>query len=659
MSQTRQLNAILFADIQNFTAIVQQDESGAKLLKDKFHKVVETEVKKHHGRIVNFAGDGVFCVFRSAVSAVLASIDIQLQMTTEPIVPLRIGIHLGDVIVESKDIFGDAVNVASRVESFSVPGAVLITDLIFHEVKNHPEISTSSLGLFEFKNVNEHVEIFAVTNKGLTVPEASKLKGKGKAVFRNKYKFTAFFVILILIVFSVIYFNYFRLSTDDKSIAVVPFKNLSNDPREEYLSDGITEDILTSLANISDLKITSFASTSQYKGSKKNIKQIAKELNVAYILEGSVQRWGNKLRITAQLIDGKNEYHIWANNYDEPFSEVLSIQTKVSNEIASSLKAKLTAGEKKRIDKVSTHNTEAYKLYLMGRYHQNLRTKNNLDTAIQFFEKAIKKDPDYALAYSGIADSYTILFDNGYLPFDSIASKAKAAVNKALLLDSSLAEVKASYAIYLSSIEGNGTAAIKELDNIVKYNPNYASAFQWYAIELTAKGRFNDAVEMINKAIVLDPRSKRIYFSKALIYFFKKDYNQSIAVLKSAPDNFSTDANYIYFLSQLYYFNQKTDSAKYFAKLCNNEILLLVIKKDKARLKQLILEKSLEHRFSAEEIATFYTMANEKDSAFAWLKKSIANKEYGGLKFLALNPFWDPLRSDYRFSLLLQNSGIQ
>jgi adenylate cyclase len=659
MAHKRQLAAVLFADIEGFTALVQQDEDRAKTIKDKFHKTLETFLKLHHGRVIQFQGDGVCCMFRSAVDAVLAAVEIQQEMLREPQVPLRVGIHLGDIIVEGKEIFGDGVNIASRVESFAVAGGVFITDIVYREIRNHNDIKTISLGKYEFKNVNELVEIYAICNQGLVVPHQKRLIGKGKAVTNKKYWVRIGIATLILASVTFLYLNFFKNVVYDKTIAVIPFINVSNNPNEEYLSDGITEDILTSLSNVADFKVTSFSSTRQYKGSTKTIRQIASELHVAYVLEGSVQRSGDKVRITAQLIEAKDEYHVFAKNYDESFSEILAIQSKVANEVASALQTKLSPGEKQKIEKHATLNTDAYQLYLKGRFHWNLRTKQGLDSSIQFFFKAINLDPNYALAYSGIADAYTILCDNGFLSVDSVLSKTKSAVDEALALDSTLPEVKASYAIYLSSMEGNSSAAIRELENIIQFNPNYASAFQWYAIELTAKGKYELAKEMIEKAIVLDPRSKRIYLTKALIYLFAKDINVAINILKQAPDNFYSDPAYLEFLANLYYLKGETDSAAYYARLGNYDILLDIIKKDKSALQKIILKKTEEEGITAEEIANFYTMAGEKDSAFVWLNRSVENKEYGALKFLAVSPYWDPLRGDPRFALLLQNSGIR
>src|SRR5215510_6723996 len=186
MAQKRQLLAILFADVQGFSALVEADESRAKTMLDKFHRLAENSFRTHHGRIVSFQGDGVCCIFRSAVDAVVAAVEVQLQMLQEPKVPLRIGIHLGDVIVEGRDIFGDGVNIASRVESFAVPGSILITEIVYHEIRNQSDIKSVSLGKYEFKNVKEFIEIYAICNAGLTIPHQKKLTGKGKPVSNRR-----------------------------------------------------------------------------------------------------------------------------------------------------------------------------------------------------------------------------------------------------------------------------------------------------------------------------------------------------------------------------------------------------------------------------------------------------------------------------------------
>jgi TolB-like protein/Tfp pilus assembly protein PilF len=659
MSPKRELVAILFADVQGFTALVQEDEAKAKAIKDKFQNTTEVHLKKYHARIIRFQGDGVFCLFKSATNAVMSAIEIQQQMLLEPKVPLRIGIHLGDVIIEGKEVFGNGVNIASRVQSFAVPGGIFISDLIYNEIRNNRNVSAVCMGKYKFKNVNDPVEIYAVSNAGLVVPVHNKLSGKGRLLQTKRMWVLRITVIFAAILLLLIYANYFNKTVDDKSVAVIPFINLTNNPAEEYLSEGITEDILTSLSNVSGLKVTSFTSTRQYKGTTKTIKQIASELHVAYILEGSVQHAGDQIRITAQLIKAKDDAHVWAEHFDESFNEILSIQSLVSKKVASALETKLSAVEQKKIENHATLNIEAYQLYLKGRHYWNLRTHDGLDSSIVYFLKAIKSDPEYALAYSGVADSYTILCDNGYTLVDSVALKAKTAIDRALTIDSSLAEVKASYAIYLSSIEGNGSAAINILSAVVEGNPNYASAFQWYAVELSAKGKFETAGEMIDKAIVLDPRSKRIYFTKSLIYLFAREFPKAIKVLKEAPDSFSSDPSYVDFLANLYYLKGNTDSAAYYARQCNDEILLNIFKKDKVALQMAINRKSREDGVTAEDIANFYAKAGSKDSAFAWLTKSVLRKEYGGLKFLAVSPNFDPLRNDRRFDLLLQNSGIR
>lgn len=659
MSPKRELVAILFADVQGFTTLVQDDEANAKIIKDKFQNASEVYLKKYQGRIIQFQGDGVFCLFKSATNAVMSAIEIQQKMLSEPKVPLRIGIHSGDVIIEGKEVFGNGINIASRIQSFAVPGGIFISDLIYNEIRNNKSISAICMGKYKLKNVNDPVEIYAISNAGLIVPAFNKLTGKGLVLKSKKIRVLSITIIITAIVVLFIYVHYFNKTVNDKSVAVIPFINLTGNPAEDYLSDGITEDILTSLSNISGLKVTSFTSTRQYRGTKKTIKQIANELNVAYILEGSVQHAGDQIRITAQLIKAKDDEHVWAQHFDESFSEILSIQSLVSKKVSSALETKLSADEQKKIENHATLNVDAYQLYLKGRNYLNLRTHDGLDSSIVYFLNAIKSDPQYALAYSGIADTYTILCDNGYVQVDSVAFKAKTAIDNALNIDSSLAEVKASYAIYLSSIEGNGSAAIDILSAVVEGNPNYASAFQWYAIELSAKGKFETALEMVNKAIVLDPRSKRIYFTKALIYLFSRDFTQAITVLKEAPDSFSSDSSYTDFLANLYFLKGEADSSIYYARQCGNEILINILKGNKVAIQSSINRKSKEDGVTYEDIANFYAKAGEKDSAFEWLNKSVQSREYGGLKFLAVSPNFDPLRDDRRFDLLLQNSGIR
>jgi TolB-like protein/class 3 adenylate cyclase len=671
--QNRQLVAILFTDIVGYTQLMQHDEEKAMEAIKRHMEVLEKSVALHKGQVQEYYGDGSFSIFFSAFEAVRCAIDVQHQMRNHPPVPLRIGLHMGEILFEGKKVFGDAINIASRIQTLGLANAVLFSKEIMENIKNQHEFKTVSLGSFEFKNVDEPIEVFALTNEGFTVPKREQMDGKLKVQPSSParknllnilpVKMVLGILAVLLIIGLIFFYPGLRFNTpgpgSNKSLAVLPFLNIGGDKENEFFCDGITEDIISQLSQISDLKVISPASSMKYKESAKSLKQISKELSVSAIMKGSFQRLGNRIKLTAELIDAATEKHLWKNSYENTYEEVFNIQQDVTRQIAKALNTTLSTEESEKLGKASTLNTNAYELYLKGRYYWNKRTKPDLLTALHYFGKSISADPDFARAYSGMADTYTILSDNGFVPVDSVAFLAKEAVQKALSLDSGLAEVRASHAIYLSIMEGNITLAMQELKKAILFNPNYASAFQWYAIEVMSKGKFEEAEYNLDRAILLDPLSERIYFSKALLYYYSRNYSRAITHLQTAAESASSPAEYNQFISDIFYLQKQLDSARHYARLSGNSLWIDFMKPDLLSFKKQIMELAFKKSVPAEEIAFYYTLANEKDSAFRWLDICIKNKEYAGIKFFAISPQWDPLRSDPRFSIILQNSGIR
>ncbi len=368
---TRLLAAIMFTDMVGYTALMQEDEHKAKSNRDRHRKTLQESISMHQGKILQYFGDGTLSTFTSAIDAVKCAMEMQIAFQKEPVIPVRIGIHLGDIVITDDEIIGDGVNVASRIESLAVAGSVFISDKVYDEIKNHSSIETQSLKTFEFKNVDKPIEVFAVSNRGLVVPKLEEISGKTK-VQRNKPSWILYSVIGLLAIIAGYYiFNHIsKTGTEkgnlEKSIAVLPFVNMTNDPEQEYFSDGITEDILTLLSKVADLRVVSRTSTLQYKNTTKTIPQIGKELGVSTVLEGSVRKSANQVRITAQLIDAKTDEHIWAETYDREISKIFDIQTEVARKILLVLKAKLTSREEKRLDKPITSEITAYDYYLRG-----------------------------------------------------------------------------------------------------------------------------------------------------------------------------------------------------------------------------------------------------------------------------------------------------
>ncbi|MEO5907235.1 MAG: adenylate/guanylate cyclase domain-containing protein, partial [Saprospiraceae bacterium] len=448
MPQSRQLAAIMFTDIVGYTQMMQADEHKTVTVIKHYNSTLEKWVAQYHGHVVNYYGDGSLCTFSSVTDAVHCSIELQKELRINPAVPLRIGLHIGEVFFEDGKALGDGVNVASRIQSLGQENTILISAEIHDKIKNNPSITSISLGQFDFKNVNKPIEVFALTNDGLFVPQRKNITGKLSSVQSTKRIRIAILSLMLLLLSAFFVLSKYKSSktiTDtDLSIAVLPFTDMSQHQDQGFFSDGLTEDIITQLAKIKVFKITSRTSVMQYKNNRKSIKEIGKELGVAHILEGSVRRSGDQVRITAQLIIASTDEHLWVESYDRSMNDIFSIQTDIATQIAKALQAKLSQEEKLDIEKKYTDNTEAYQLYLQGRYYWNKRLEEPVKKSIELFNQAIKEDPTYALAYAGLGDAYLMLGVYSVLKPNESFPLAKSYAEKALQFDPTLGEAYAT-----------------------------------------------------------------------------------------------------------------------------------------------------------------------------------------------------------------------
>jgi TolB-like protein/class 3 adenylate cyclase len=477
MQHHRQLAAILFTDIVGYTSLMQRDEQGAVEAIKKHRMILESQVKNHQGEIIEYFGDGSLCIFSSATEAVRCAMQIQNEMKAEPVIPLRIGIHIGEIFFEDKRVMGDGVNLASRIQSLGEAGSVLFSKEIADKIRNHQEFKTESLGFFGLKNVDEPMEIFALSNPGITVPKKEKMSsrmplGEAKIKHGNAYKWIG---ALLVIIVAIIVWYYNRTTAmraftgKDKSIAVLPFSNISNDSLQNYFSDGITEEIITQLSKIADLKVISRTSVMQYKNTQKNIRQIAKELGVSTVLEGSVRRDGNTVRITAQLIDAGTDKHIWSEKYDGNANEIFAIQTNVAQEIAREMNATLTVEESKRLGKKPTASVAAYEEYLKA-------NQVPFSQAEGLLLSALKKDSTFAPAWARLAYVYSKM--GNFRPLDA-PSYIRKSLNAALTAIEYGPELSESHMIFgdiLKTITLNPALSIKELQKSISLNPSNAEA---------------------------------------------------------------------------------------------------------------------------------------------------------------------------------------
>jgi TolB-like protein/class 3 adenylate cyclase/Tfp pilus assembly protein PilF len=492
----------MFVDIVGFTTMGQRSESLALGVVDESRGLLRPVFLRHSGREVKTMGDGFLVEFANSLDAVRCAYDIQrasrefnFSLPEDKRFRLRVGVHLGDVVESGGDIFGDAVNVASRVEPLAAEGGICISRQVYDQVRNKFELPLISLGERVLKNVSAPVEVFRVGLPWEEVRAQASTEAEPNGLDRRR-------------------------------VAVLPMKNMSPDPNDEYFADGMTEELITTLSKVGNLTVLARTSISQYKDTTKRVSTIANELQAGTLIEGSVRKAGNKVRITVQLLDGKSEGHFWAENYDRNLDDVFEIQSNVAKNVSEALAVRLAPTEKKLIDRKATSSSEAHTLYLKGRFYWNQRARDNAEKALEYFKKAVELDPEFALAYSGISDCYNILADYGWMKKAEALPLARQFALKALSLDNDLAEAHASLGLSHDE-DWNFTAMESELKRALELRPNYAIAYHWYTLMLSKLGRNQEAYEMELKGLESDPYSPILQTGVALTLYFLRRYAEA------------------------------------------------------------------------------------------------------------------------------------
>ena len=519
MPQHRQLAAIMFTDIEGYTAAMQRDEEQALFMKDRHRDVLQQKHTEFNGRIIQYYGDGTLSIFHSAVEAVECALQMQQIFCQTPNVPVRIGLHLGDIIINDNHVFGDGVNLASRIESLSVPGAVLISDKIKDEIRNHPEFHTVSVGTYHLKNVERPVEVFALNNDGIVKPDINSIFGKAELVKPVVKKIPSAHKTAAPV---------FR-----HSIAVLPFHNMSNDPEQDYFSDGVAEEILTSLSTLKQLKVAGRASSFQFRGTERDLREIGEKLGVKTVLEGSVRRQANRIRVTVQLVNIQDGYQLWSERYDRNMDDIFAVQDEIALSVTENLKLRLLENEKKKIRKPATQNTEAYELYLKGRFYLN-RRGGSIMKGIKYFQLAVDLDPDYALSHTGLADAHLLSASYGLVYPKDAGEKAREAAETAIKLNPLLCEPYSSLGFYYTCFAWDWSMAEKFFQKSFDINPAYAQAHYWYGLDyLTwSVGDFEKAERHGKIAIELEPLSSICYGMYAPMLHAQGKFHETIAVCR-------------------------------------------------------------------------------------------------------------------------------
>jgi adenylate cyclase len=476
----RRLTAILATDVVGYSRLMGTNETGTlAVLKALQTDFIDGKIAEHQGRIVKLTGDGMLVEFPSVVNAVACAAEVQRGMRDRNAgvpqdrrIEFRIGVNLGDVIVEGEDIFGDGVNVAARLESIAKPGGIAISGSVRDQVGNRLDLAFEDMGEQTLKNIERPIHVYSVS---LSNPAGWDTKDTGPAQ---------------------------QEQLERPSIAVLPFDNMSGDPEQEYFSDGITEDIITDLSKISGLFVVARNTAFIYKGKPIKVQQVGQELGVAFILEGSVRKAGSRVRVTGQLINSKDGGHVWADRYDRDLTDIFAIQDEITHAIVEQLKVKLLPQERKVIGQAPTDNVEAYTYYLRGRQFLRRESKSYYQLARRMFAKAVELDPLYARAYAGIADCDSFLFLQYHVDvgIDSILATSA----KALDLEEGLAEAHASRGLALSLGQRYGEATA-EFEQAIALDPNSFEAHYFYARACFGQGKLERAAELFERAAEIKP----------------------------------------------------------------------------------------------------------------------------------------------------------
>ncbi len=476
-SGERRLGAIMFTDLVGYSSITSLDEGQALKLLEAHRGLLQPIFGKHGGTVVKTIGDGFLVEFASAVEAVDCAVKAQEEMrhsnenrAQNERVLIRIGIHVGDVVHSGGDILGDAVNVAARLQPLAAPGGICVTRQVVDQVQGRVRYKIVRVGIRELKNIRHQVELYMVeVPKRLTESEEPIL--------------------------------------DPRRIAILPLANLSADPNDRYFADGMTDELISTVSRISELSVISRTSIMRYKDTTMPIGEIGRELSAGTLLEGSVRKAGNKVRITTQLIDAKNDRHLWTQSYDRDLTDIFAIQGDIAEQVAGALKIRLLSKEKEALEQRPTGSPESYSLYLKGRYFWNERTKENVKKAIRYFEEAVRLDPSFSLAYSGLADCYCILEDRAWASHSEAWPLARNYAQKALQLNNGLAEAHASMGLVLHN-QWEFAGSERELKQAIELKPSYSTAYHWYANLLyNYAERQEEALELEKRALELDPYS--------------------------------------------------------------------------------------------------------------------------------------------------------
>ena len=547
----RRLAAILAADVVGYSRLMGEDEAGTlNALKRFREQLIDPKIAEHNGRIVKLMGDGSLVEFASVVEAVVCAVEIQSGVAAyndavdgERRIQFRIGINVGDVIVEGADIYGDGVNVAARIEGLAEPGGICLSRAVRDQIRDKLDLVLQDLGEVEVKNIARPVRAFRVVLGDTATHPAVPGAVRTIRVWRRPVAVAA----LLALVVAAGMVGWVRpreadiapaTHTDQIGIAVLPFENLSGNPEQDYFSDGITDDLISDLSRISGLFVIARSTMFTYKGKLVGAQQVGRELGVPYVLEGSVRRDGDRVRVNAQLIDTTNKSPLWADRYDRAMTGMFDLQDEVTQKIVAALAVRLTTEETDRLSRPARADPEAYDTLLRGLAQLRRYTPETNAEALELFENALALDPDYARAYASMAYSFAISVIFGWTKSpEEVSRRALELTQRAMELDDSLPQTHFA--------RSNAYRALRRLDEAtaaaqraIALDPNYADAYAALAITLNYAGQPEAGIDAVRKSMRLNPRySFFMVWILAQGYYLLGHYDKAIAELQKVVES--------------------------------------------------------------------------------------------------------------------------
>lgn len=599
-----QLAAVLFVDIVGYSAMMQEDEQAAVRKLNHFRDVLEIIAGELEGKIIQYYGDGCLLLFNSSTDSAEFAKLLQADLHEEPGIPARIGIHMGDVLLHGGNVFGDVVNIASRIQALAPTGGIYISEMVYRNIVNKQGLDCVFVKEQKLKNIKETIRIYELLtpySQSLFIPSEIGVKVDAKT-----------------------------------SIAVLPFFNMSNNEEQEYFSDGLTEDIITQLSKIKALKVVSRTSVMQYKKAPKHVKEIGRELGVSVILEGSVQRSHDQVRITAQLIDAATDEHLWADSYDRSVKDIFTIQREVALSIAEVLDAKLSHQETKQLDQTPTTNLDAYDLYLRGKFLVEKRTKTEVTAARDLFEQAVAKDSNFANAYSGLAATYLLSSFRGYEDQVKMLWMAKKYIDLALALDPLSGESQAALGYWYQQ-KFDWHAAEITYNRSIELNPNQSNVYLWLALLLEGKGQMEEALKVYEKGCNINPGWDYLTVNQVRCLVNADRREEAIRLQKKLVEKTAGEPDlhreHLNNLARLYWSGGNREEALATAERGGNAGLLKLFKDgDNSELQQEVDEKFSRMKKNSEYISQFwmgvdYARAGAREKALECFNNAIALKD--------------------------------